>query len=618
MNRLFSLLTIFWISFLLCWITCWADCSSLANQVTQIRASLQDMETAAEWYNISTAVRYEWLWLGAINGINQANPYAQKAEELRQILAVAEQDYNNCLNNSYKINEAVQEVRNKILEILEEGDSYFNKWLDSIEKNDIKSARNYFMKAYTPYKAILMMYNDSANARDFIDDRFDIKTVLSDSFVAISVNLCAIWAKEQYSTVIQDALDLNNKDAKELNEICGKMTDEEADNLWCTLSYWENIYGYRDNEWKLYCKCEDWYKKNDEKNWCIKKENASEIQSVNNVISNNTNNNSITAIDNWYSKEYNDAYEFAYQSRITTMPTIEQANMHWEIIRAEIAKMLSNWVKMSLGRSPDTSKSCNFKDISWVKGDLYTAVIESCQLGIMWQWINEFRPFDKITKWEVATAVSRILWWSKYDWWEPFYFKHMDALKDAWVLNSISSPEVDELRWNVMVTLMKASNANKSNNNSNSKDSSVSTTNNASNTQTELVIDIKNSESKIIANQDSMLDTLVLSAKNWDVELESIRLKFFGDYSFEGDEVRLENNGRKITEVNSIDSDWYVWLGIKTFYQKINNGDSLNAKIMIKTNIPSWKKLWYTIDSWTYSDNVISSHIDWDPKIYES
>jgi hypothetical protein len=45
------------------------------------------------------------------------------------------------------------------------------------------------------------------------------------------------------------------------------------------------------------------------------------------------------------------------------MPTIEEAKMNDEIIRAEIAKMLANWVK-SLGRTPDTYKSCNFKDIS--------------------------------------------------------------------------------------------------------------------------------------------------------------------------------------------------------------------------------------------------------------
>ena len=44
------------------------------------------------------------------------------------------------------------------------------------------------------------------------------------------------------------------------------------------------------------------------------------------------------------------------------MPTIEQANMEGQITRAEISKMLANWVK-SLGYTPDTSAKCNFTDI---------------------------------------------------------------------------------------------------------------------------------------------------------------------------------------------------------------------------------------------------------------
>ena len=99
------------------------------------------------------------------------------------------------------------------------------------------------------------------------------------------------------------------------------------------------------------------------------------------------------------------------------MPTIEDANMYWEIKRMEIAKMLSNWVA-SFWFYKDTTAKCNFTDTSSVKWDLATAIKESCQYWIMWQWITEFRPYDKITKWEVATAVSRILRKTKYNWWK--------------------------------------------------------------------------------------------------------------------------------------------------------------------------------------------------------
>lgn len=158
----------------------------------------------------------------------------------------------------------------------------------------------------------------------------------------------------------------------------------------------------------------------------------------------------------YYSQEEQEAYEFAYQNRITTMPTIEQANMNWEIIRAEIAKMFANRVK-SLWRTPDISKSCNFNDISSVKWDLYTAIIESCQLWIMGQWISDFRPFDKITRAEVATAISRIVWWNTYDWWNPYYLNHIIALMNWWVVDSVDNVFKNELRWSVMTMLMKAS-----------------------------------------------------------------------------------------------------------------------------------------------------------------
>ncbi len=159
--------------------------------------------------------------------------------------------------------------------------------------------------------------------------------------------------------------------------------------------------------------------------------------------------------NNWYSKEYNDAYIFAYNNKITTMETIEKANMYWEIKRMEIAKMFANWVK-NFWFYQDPNIPCNFTDTSSVKWDLATAIIESCRYWIMWQWITKFRPNDKITRAEVATAISRILRWHKYDGWTPYYINHIDALKEAWVISDATNAKTNELRWNVMVMLMKA------------------------------------------------------------------------------------------------------------------------------------------------------------------
>lgn len=212
----------------------------------------------------------------------------------------------------------------------------------------------------------------------------------------------------------------------------------KSSNKSCQDRYWPNSIIWDDG-----CTCKAWYSWNLTKTTCISS-------------SDNTTNSQNLITDNWFSVEQNEAYAFAYANKITTMPTIQQANMTWKIIRAEIAKMFSNWVK-SLWYEPDTSAKCDFTDISWVKWDLYPAIIESCQLGIMWQWITKFRPYDNITRWEVATAISRILRWNKYDWWSPYYALHLNALKYVGVLSDISNPEFNELRWNVMTMLMRAS-----------------------------------------------------------------------------------------------------------------------------------------------------------------
>lgn len=268
---------------------------------------------------------------------------------------------------------------------------------------------------------------------------------------------CKAWFEWNYNNNVCVADRQNSlyewkdfRNAKDLHDYTLMLLSYE-DYQSCLKKWMQPINNCKDfNGAKCACtQCEDWYYLSNN-GACLRSSN-----NTTNIVNNNTVNTSNTN-NGWYPKDFKDAYAFAYQNKITTMPTIEEANMDWEIIRAEIAKMLANWVK-SLWIEPDKSAVCKFNDISWVKWDLYTAIIESCQLGIMWQWIEGFRPFDKITKWEVATAVSRIIWGNKHDSWTPYYLNHMNALKNAWILNDIYNAEVNELRWNVMVTLMKAS-----------------------------------------------------------------------------------------------------------------------------------------------------------------
>ena len=162
---------------------------------------------------------------------------------------------------------------------------------------------------------------------------------------------------------------------------------------------------------------------------------------------------------NSYSQELQDAYSWAYSKNITTMPTIERANMNGSITRAEMAKMIANYAENVLGQKPDTTKECSFSDVdSKLDSDYDNWITESCQLGLMGQWITKFRPNDSVSRAEFWTILSRALWWDKNEWWSTYYENHLKALKEAWIMNNTSTPNSKEIRWYVMLMMQRSNN----------------------------------------------------------------------------------------------------------------------------------------------------------------
>ena len=156
--------------------------------------------------------------------------------------------------------------------------------------------------------------------------------------------------------------------------------------------------------------------------------------------------------------ELGKAYEWAYSKGITTMDSFEKANMYGNITRAEMSKMLSVYAKTFLGKTADTSKECKFSDIDSVKGDLHDYIIESCQLGIIGQNITAFRPYDTLSRAEFGTALSRALWGDKNNTGTPYYAAHLNALKEAGIMNQINNADsTKEIRGYVMIMLQRAS-----------------------------------------------------------------------------------------------------------------------------------------------------------------
>jgi hypothetical protein len=154
--------------------------------------------------------------------------------------------------------------------------------------------------------------------------------------------------------------------------------------------------------------------------------------------------------------ELQSAYNYAQSVGITSMPTIESANMNGNLIRSHMAKMMVNYAKNVLGKIPNTSLSCNFTDIANQSTELKGFIIEACQLGLMGQEITAFNPNGVVTRAEFGTVLSRALYSDVYNGGNPYYKNHLNALKSVDIMTQINTPNSNEIRGYVMLMMMRA------------------------------------------------------------------------------------------------------------------------------------------------------------------
>ena len=168
-----------------------------------------------------------------------------------------------------------------------------------------------------------------------------------------------------------------------------------------------------------------------------------------------------------YSQEFLNAYERAFKNGITTMNTIDKANMDWYISRGHLAKMITNYVVNVLWKEipSDIPASClSFNDESTVResAEIKDYAIKSCALWLMWINMknNEFLPNDYVPRSQFGAVLSRILRWDKYNLVhtqeKPRYTDHLNALKNEWIMTKIDNPKMLEKRWYVMIMLMRS------------------------------------------------------------------------------------------------------------------------------------------------------------------
>ena len=162
-------------------------------------------------------------------------------------------------------------------------------------------------------------------------------------------------------------------------------------------------------------------------------------------------------LEDGYNVEFHKAYEFAFQNGITTMPTIEEADMNGNLNRIAMVKMLSQYAINILGKTPDTTREVpNFPDVdAQLDADYNNGVTLAYQLGIMWINIDEFRPFDLVTRAEFGTALSRMLFGLADGEGDAYYSTHLEKLMSEWIITN-NDPRLEELRGYVMIMLMRS------------------------------------------------------------------------------------------------------------------------------------------------------------------
>ena len=165
--------------------------------------------------------------------------------------------------------------------------------------------------------------------------------------------------------------------------------------------------------------------------------------------------------DKTYSTEFQQAYEFAKWNGITTMPTIQKANMDGKLTRIAMAKMLSQYAMNVLWQKPANVVVPKFNDVTDKQNSDYDdGVTLAYQLWIMWQNMpnNNFRPNDEVTRAEFATALSRMAYGTS-DWeykaTSKYYIHHMEKLVKEWIITK-DDPNMKELRGYVMIMLMRS------------------------------------------------------------------------------------------------------------------------------------------------------------------
>ena len=284
-----------------------------------------------------------------------------------------------------------------------------------------------------------------------------------------------------------------------------------------------------------------------------------------------------------YGAELTGAYEYAFSKGITTMSSIDNANMYGEITRGQLAKMISNWAEKELGTKVDATKVCSFTDTNTAEGDLAAYLTKSCQMGLMGQGIDAFRPNAKVTRGEFGTTLSRALWGNKYNGATPFYANHLQALKDAGIMTKIETPSQLEIRGYVMLMLQRSSAESLINKVVNTGANNTGANNNSFSgvKAGDLSISLNSTNGTTSIPTKGVVKVAEITANaTQDVQLHSLDITRLGLSTNQGLKVWVEKDGRRISSSSTFFGDSKATVVFNGGYV-VKKGDKLDLVVSL-------------------------------------
>ena len=200
--------------------------------------------------------------------------------------------------------------------------------------------------------------------------------------------------------------------------------------------------------------------------------NTSNTNSVEDILNrqltnkNNKNNNKKNNTS-FQEKEHEDAYNWALKNGIIDGTTFPISWIYWNLNRAELATIVSNFAKMQKRKVKFSKEVCSkYKDLWEVNNTvLKEGIISSCQYGLMGMQpdgknqITYFEPNKTLYRYDLSTVLSRMLYGTTYEnktWKGNYWDFHLKNLVDRKIISD-ANPNIKEIKQWVLLMLMRYS-----------------------------------------------------------------------------------------------------------------------------------------------------------------